>query len=374
MPKNNFYNEIEFMEINYNNPRLLVDTAKVKSGIITWQTPSNIALIKYWGKRNIQLPKNPSISFTLNKAFTKTTIEYIPKTIKHGIEIDFYFEGERNDVFAQKIEKYFDRLIDIFPFINQFKFVIRSSNSFPHSAGIASSASAMASIALCLCSMEFELFGNLKNISDFRQKASYVARLGSGSAARSVFGYVSIWGKNNEVDVASDLYGIGYGLNVHDIFRTYHDDILIVSNEEKPVSSRAGHQLMEMNIFAKSRYDQANLHFRELLSAMRQGNLEIFMKIVESEALTLHALMMTSSPPYILMKPKTLIIIDLIRNFRKQTGLPVCFTLDAGPNIHLLYPDNIKDRVNDFVETQLKQHCSNGFMIKDMVGEGPIQL
>jgi len=363
------------MVLNYDNPRLLVETGKIKSGIISWKTPSNIALVKYWGKHGNQLPRNPSISFTLDKAFTETSIEYIPKiNSAYGVEIDFYFEGERNDAFAQKIVAYLEKLTNIFPFINQFKFVIRSSNSFPHSAGIASSASAMAAIALCLCSMEFQFFGNLKNISEFRQKASYIARLGSGSAARSVFGYVSIWGQNNEVEAASDLFGIGYGLNVHEIFRSFHDDILIVSCEEKPVSSRAGHQLMEMNIFAKSRYQQANSHFRELLSAMRLGNLEIFMKIVENEALTLHALMMSSNPSFILMKPNTLIIIDLVRKFRKQTGLPVCFTLDAGPNIHLLYPDNIKDRVTNFVETQLKQYCTNGLIIKDQVGEGPIQL
>ena len=363
------------MNINYENPRLLVETAKFKPGTITWKTPSNIALIKYWGKHGIQLPRNPSISFTLDKAFTETTIEYIPKVnANYRVEIDFYFEGERNDVFAEKVVKYFEKLTKIFPFINQFKFVIRSSNSFPHSAGIASSASAMAAIALCLCTMEFEFFGNLKDISEFRRKASYIARLGSGSAARSVFGYVSIWGQNTEIDVAADLYAIGYGLNVHEVFRTYHDDILIVSDDEKPVSSRAGHQLMEMNIFAKSRYEQANIHFRELLSALRQGNLEVFTKIVESEALTLHALMMTSSPSYILMKPNTLKIIELIRNFRQKTKLPVCFTLDAGPNIHLLYPDNIRERVDDFVETQLKRFCTNGFIIKDQVGEGPIQL
>lgn len=363
------------MEINYNNPRLLVETGKIKSGKITWKTPSNIALIKYWGKHGIQLPRNPSISFTLDKAYTETTLEYIPKIdTVHGVEIDFYFEGERNDAFAKKIEKFVKKLSKIFPFVNQFKFVIRSSNSFPHSAGIASSASAMASLALCLCSMEFELFGNLKDISEFRQKASYVARLGSGSASRSVFGHLAIWGKNIDIDVASDLFGIGFGLNVHEKFRTYHDDILIVSNEEKPVSSTKGHSMMDMNIFAKSRYQQAKMHFTDLLSAMRQGNLEVFMKIVENEALTLHALMMTSSPAYILMKPNTLIIIDLVRKFRKKTGLPVCFTLDAGPNIHLLYPDEIKDRVSEFIDTQLLQYCNNGFIIKDNVGNGPIQL
>jgi diphosphomevalonate decarboxylase len=101
------------------------------------------------------------------------------------------------------------------------------------------------------------------------------------------------------------------------------------------------------------------------------GDLELFGEIVESEALTLHALMMCSKPSYTLMTPNTLSMIEAIRDFRESSKLPLYFTLDAGPNIHLLYPKKIQSKVQEFIELELKQFCENERVIYDQVGKGP---
>jgi diphosphomevalonate decarboxylase len=147
-----------------------------------------------------------------------------------------------------------------------------------------------------------------------------------------------------------------------------------VSKKEKSVSSRAGHGLMEGNVYAKNRYKQANERIIQILKAMRNGDLETFGQIVEDEALTLHALMMASSPSFTLLEPNTIEMIKKIRAFRMDTKLPVFFTLDAGPNIHLLYPDNIVNDVKSFIMLDLKPLCESGLIIKDKVGKGPQKL
>ena len=183
-----------------------------------------------------------------------------------------------------------------------------------------------------------------------------------------------MWGESLAVEGSSDLFAIPYNDKVHDIFHTFHDDILIASKGEKSVSSTAGHALMDGNIYSDNRYRQANQRLQQLLSALETGDLEAFGRIAEGEALTLHALMMTSYPPYILMRPNTLSMIEELWAFRKETHLPVYFSLDAGPNLHLLYPDNIKAPVSAFIKERLLPLCENGEMIADKVGAGPLEL
>ena len=128
---------------------------------------------------------------------------------------------------------------------------------------------------------------------------------------------------------------------------------------------------MEQNIYAANRYQQANQHFQRLLEVLRNGDIETFGRITESEALTLHALMMTSTPSYILMQPNSLKLIEMVRLFRKETGHPLYFSLDAGPNLHLLYPDSAKVPVKEFIKTELLKYCYNGEWIEDGMGTGP---
>lgn len=359
-------------ELNYHNPKLIIESANLKPGKVIWRSPSNIAIVKYWGKYGVQLPRNPSVSFTLASSFTDTMLEYRPKeTPNNEIELELYFLQERREDFEARVKKFFGSLTDIFPFIKQMSFTVRTGNSFPHSTGIASSASAMSALALCLCSIEDQLFGGFENDAAYDKKASFVARLGSGSACRSIFPTLSVWGETSHVEGSSNLYGIGIGDMIHENFKNFHDDILIVSSEEKSVSSSAGHALMEGNPFAEPRYNQARKNMGTVIQAIKAGDLETFGKITEQEALTLHAMMMNSN--YLLMRPNSLQIIELVRQYRRETNHPVYFTLDAGPNIHLLYPENIMPEVRVFIDEQLAPLCDNNYYIGDWVGEGPEQ-
>lgn len=361
--------------IDYANSKLLVESDKIQPGSVSWKSPSNLAIVKYWGKHGIQLPRNPSISMTLNNAFTATKLSYsVREEHDELFDIRFRFHGEEKPAFAAKIAKFFEQLLPIYPFLKQLSWEIESENSFPHSAGIASSASSMSALALCLCSVEDDLFGTLNDDAEFDKKASFLSRLGSGSASRSVFPHWSVWGQSEAVKGSSDEFAIAYGDEVHDVFKGFHDDILIVSKDEKSVSSTAGHQLMENNAFAAPRYEQANRRLNDLIVSMRKGDVEHFGKVAEDEALTLHALMMASNPSYLLMHPNSLAIINEVRAYRQETKNPVYFSLDAGPNIHLLYPEDIVHEIRPFIEEHLQQYCVDGFWIQDWCGEGPEQF
>lgn len=345
------------------------------NGSTTWKSPSNIALVKYWGKYGNQLPQNASVSFTLDHAYTQTSVAYSSRTSNSpGISIRFQFEGQPNPKFEEKIYKFLSSITNFFPFLKELHLEIESTNSFPHSTGIASSASSMSALALCLCQIERNEYDLLKNDEDFFQKASIIARLGSGSACRSVYPYLGMWGHLDGLLLSSNEYAVPVYQKIHPVFKSFRDSILIVSAEEKSVSSRAGHALMVGNPYADARYQQANMHVIQILEAMENGDIETWGSIVEKEALTLHALMMASEPPYILMHPNTLKVIEKIRSFREESGTPVYFTLDAGPNVHILYPDNVKDKVISHIEKELVSLCENGRVIHDQVGLGPVKI
>ena len=248
-------------------------------GQVGWQSPSNIALVKYWGKRGKQLPQNPSISFTLSECRSETFIGF-EKADSFGFK--FFFEGKENPAFGAKIEKFLLDNQESFPFINQLHLKVESRNTFPHSSGIASSASSMSAFVMCLLEIENQLVG--KTEMDLR-KASYFSRLASGSAARSIFPKMALWGATACFEGSSDEYAVSLEDEIHPVFKTYRDSILIVSGETKSVSSRAGHALMEGNPYAPARYAKANENIKDQLAALQSGDLDTFIHITESEAL-----------------------------------------------------------------------------------------
>jgi len=290
-----------------------------------------------------------------------------------SFSFDLYFEGKQKDDFKPKINTFLQRVAQYLPFLKDYHFTIETSNSFPHSSGIASSASGMSALALCLMSLEKELHPEM-SIEDFNRKASFLARLGSGSASRSIEGDLIVWGQHANTIGSSDLFGIKYPYGVHEVFQNYHDTILLVDKGEKQVSSTVGHDLMYNHPFAQQRFVQAHENLTKMQSVLADGDLKEFIAIVESEALTLHAMMMTSSPYFILMKPNTLEIINRIWKFRETSGTHVCFTLDAGANVHVLYPENEKDTVYPFIQKELLKYCQNEHHICDRIGFGAKKL
>ncbi len=344
----------------------MTGTAK-NAHLSRWRCPSNIALIKYWGKRDFQKPINASLSFVLQNSFTETSVELY----KDGNQkVEFYFEGNESS-FDNRIEKYLNQISERIPWVNKYNFRIHSSNSFPHSAGIASSASSFGALALCLTELDFAHSGKETDSSEFWQNASELARMGSGSACRSVYPGFAIWGKTQLFESCSDDYAIPLSEGIHPVFFGLCDAILLVDSGKKEVSSSAGHQSMNEHIYQRSRVAQACLNINELYLALLTGDQEKFITIVENEALSLHAMMMTSNPSFMLLKPKSLELISRIRRFREKSKIPMSFTIDAGPNIHLLYFQESELDVKAFIERELLGFCENGKWIDDQIGKGP---
>ncbi len=325
--------------------------------------PSNIALIKYWGKYKDQIPANPSISYTLNHCKTNTTIEF---SANEPFSVQTFLSGNEEVKFAEKIEKYFRNIEQYLPWILKGKYTINTENTFPHSSGIASSASGFGAIAKCLMKLD-EIFSGKNSDAESLQKSSFLARLGSGSACRSLYNGLVVWGESDEVEKSSDLFAVRYpNEEVHEIFKDFNDWVLLIHEGQKSVSSTVGHGLMNTNPYAERRFQEARENFVPMKEILKRGDLKSFIKLVEHEALTLHAMMMMSDPAFILMRTGTLNVINRIWEFRKDTDLPLFFTLDAGANVHLLFPnDGSEKQIKAFIEAELLQHTQKNGVVKD---------
>ena len=337
----------------------------ISSQMVSASCPSNIALIKYWGKYEKQIPANPSISYTLNNCKTNTSMEFVAD---EKFSVQTFLSGNEEKKFAEKIEKYFRNIEEFLPWILKGKYVIKTENTFPHSSGIASSASGFGAIAKCLMELD-QQFSGLQD-SDFKlRKASFLARLGSGSACRSLYDGLVVWGATKEVEDSSDLYALQYPNDqIHEIFKHFNDWVLLIHEGEKSVSSTVGHSLMNTNPYAERRFQEAHENFAVLKEILKTGDMQNFIKLVEHEALTLHAMMMMSEPAFILMKTGTLEVINKIWDYRKETGLPLFFTLDAGANVHLLFPANSKEAtIKEFIVKELLQFTQNNGVVKDVM-------
>jgi diphosphomevalonate decarboxylase len=333
-----------------NHLNYLINKAHVKV-----QSPSNIAFVKYWGKLNGQIPKNPSLSMTLSECRSETSIHF-QKSGTFSI-LSFSFDKELNEQFRKKTEAKILSIIEHIPWLSSYSLKIESINTFPHSAGIASSASGFSAIIFALLKFESQL---LKCDIDYK-RASDLSRLCSGSASRSLFSGFAHWGESHFPE-CSNLHAtpISYDLE-------FENTIAVVSTKVKDVSSTAGHSLMNSHPFADARYEMANLNLKKIDLALQKKDLAAFGEILENEALTLHSLMMSSMPSFILLEDKSLAIIKKVRIFREQTGEHLYFTIDAGPNIHLIYQKS--DTIIKFINDDIKPLCDQ--LIFDRKGDGP---
>ncbi len=313
---------------------------------------------------------NPSLSLTLREAVSNTRMQFDYDPSRSTPELRFRFEGKESTAFEWRIRSFVERLFPYLPMLKHTALDIESENTFPHSSGIASSASAMSALALCLLHMEQQSKGITDN-ENLLMKASFMARLGSGSASRSVYPGFALWGADKNWEGSSDEYAIPVG-SFHREFNGMKDAILVVESGQKRVSSSAGHSLMDTNPFSDTRFLQARENLESLGRVLQTGDWEHFIDIMEEEALTLHAMMMTGRPGYLLMQPATLSIIQRTREFRKQTGCRIGFTLDAGANVHLLYADTDATKAEDFIQDFLTPYCEDSRVIHDRMGDGPV--
>ena len=336
---------------------MLADPNKV----IHSSSPSNIAFIKYWGKHGRQLPMNASLSMTLDFCRTTMEVEYQHEPERAGV--DFSFNGKKNAHFSKKISNYINSIDDYMPLARELNLKISSSNTFPHSAGIASSASSMSALVLAICEIE----ARIENKKIDKKRVSMLARLASGSAGRSIFDFYSCWGQHPVISGSHNEYAVPF-TEYHDNFEQVCDSIVIIDEQEKEISSSQGHALMNGHPMRDGRKLQSEEHFRILVNAMEAGNWDDFGAVLESEALTLHGLMMCSEPPFILLKPLSLVLIEELKLFRNNHSLPIYFTIDAGPNIHVIYPASVKTRAVNFLEQFSERHHIT--LIHDKIGKG----
>jgi len=343
---------------------------ELKDCKLQWQSPSNIALVKYWGKKEIQIPENLSISMGLKNCFTQT--QMVAKCHQQNkMALEYFFSNERHLLFETKVMTFLNHhVLPLMPFLSKLSLTFNSSNSFPHSAGIASSASSMSALALCLMDLATKLFNLNLPTAEFFQHASYLARLGSGSACRSIYGGFSRWGELNEND-GSNEYALKIE-KIHPLFMGLKDTIVIVDSGPKEVSSSNGHKLMATHDYADQRYQRADKNAHFLIEVLEKGDMENFGRIIESEAFDLHGLMMSSSTPFILLRPKTLEVIELVKQYRNENKTPIYFTLDAGPNVHLLYPPQFHSQISQELFSKIKSlDCP---LIFDEIGNGPVKI
>jgi len=338
-----------------------------------WQSPSNIAIVKYWGKKGFQIPANPSISFTLDQIFTQTELYIKRKKSTQTIDLTFFFDDKPKPEFIPKITQFLSAISNDFPWLNLYHLEIHSKNNFPYGTGIASSASAMSALALCIIEIDNKLSNKILSEHDFMRKSSFYSRIGSGSACRSIYRGFSEWGYHSEINGSSDEYAIPL-TNIHPDFMHIMDSVLLIENTEKSVSSSKGHDMLNEHWYASRRFEQGKAHTLTLLHSLQENNIHSFGQIAEQEALTLHAMMLTSPHGYFLIHPNTLTVLNEIRTFRAKSNLPVFFTMDAGANVHVLYFEKDKHNVQLFIENQLLRYCAENSCIHSGLGKGPQRL
>ncbi|MCP4202392.1 MAG: diphosphomevalonate decarboxylase [bacterium] len=323
----------------------------------TFVAPSNIAFIKYWGIRDEDkvLPCNPSISMTLSRCTSKCTVEY--DSTRSGDEVRFRQVGgtfePAPDGFARPVQRHLENLRRRAGKSGGCK--VWTENSFPTGAGIASSASGFS--ALTLAATEA-----LGTPPEDATEASVLARMsGSGSAARSVMGGYVQWPA--DVGDLDEPAAMRIATAEHWDLR---DVVAVVDSAPKGVSSRDGHRRAPSSPRFAPRLGELGERLEAVRDAIKRRDLETLGPIVESEAIDLHHVAMSSRPPIYYWKPGTLAVLWSIRSLRRD-GVPVYATIDAGPNVHAICPAEFEEQVAKEFESMAEVES----VLRDRVGEGP---
>lgn len=280
--------------------------------------PSNIALTKYWGRKDeiLRLPENGSIAISLSNLLTTTTVEFSPRFKKDTITINGggVEEGE-----AERVIKHLDRVRKMAN--TSLKAKVVSNNNFPSGTGLSSSASGFAALSLGA--------SNAVGLELSEKELSILARQGSGSACRSIpSGFVE-WldGDTSESSYATQIFPPNYW--------KIADVVAVVSTGKKEVSTSKGMQSAQSSPFMEVRLSHIKEKNKKLKKLIKEKNFEEFGELIEAEALELHTIMLTQRPALIYWTPGTLQIMKLVAHWRAD-GIPVYFTINTGQDIHLI--------------------------------------
>lgn len=279
---------------------------------------SNIALIKYWGNRDgaLRLPANGSISMNLNGLYTRTTVSF-----QHSLPYDELIINGR-ELAGPALERV-SSLLDLVRELagTQEQAEVVSENNFPSGAGIASSASAFAALALAA--------GKAAGLNLGEAELSRLARRGSGSACRSVPGGFVEWflGTGDEDSYAASFADSGHWSLV--------DCIAIISDAHKKTGSTEGHALAGTGPLQAARIADTPRRLDICRRAVLECDFDLLGSIVELDSDMMHAVMMTSTPALHYWLPASLEVMQAVRVWRRE-GISACYTVDAGPNVHVL--------------------------------------
>lgn len=283
----------------------------------TARAHSNIAFVKYWGRKDeiLRLPSNGSISMNLSNLYTTTTVEFV-SSLK---EDDIVVNGIKNSEINERISRHLDRIRKIAHQKLYAKVV--SQNSFAASAGMASSASGFA--ALTVAGL------NAIGVTLSEKDTSILARQGSGSACRSIpDGFVE-W-------LDGDTSDESYAYKLFDpIYWDICDIVAVISKEKKDISTSVGQQSAQTSIFFQTRLQHIAEKIKECKKLIKDKKFDEFGKLIEMEALELHSIMFTSWPSLIYLEPTSLSVIKTVKKLRGE-GISAYYTIDAGPNIHVI--------------------------------------
>lgn len=317
----------------------------------TAQAHPNVALIKYWGNRDdaLRLPANGSISMNLNGLYTRTTVSFQPSLPFDELIIN---DREVTGPATDRVASVLDLVRDLAGL--RMKAEVVSENNFPSSAGIASSASAFAALALAGSSAA--------GLSLAESALSRLARRGSGSACRSIPGGFVEWsvGTGDADSVAASFAPPDHW--------ALADCIAVVSEAHKTTGSTQGHALATSSPLQAARVADTPRRLDLCRRALLECDFEVLASIVELDSDMLHAVMMTSVPGLYYWMPATLAVMSLVRSLRRS-GLPACYTVDAGANVHVICPGEQAPKV----EAELRKLEGVKDVLVAAVG-GPAQL
>lgn len=343
--------------------------------------PSNIALVKYWGKKNdeLQLPLNSSISFTLGgfRSFTKVTVqgrfveksENHPKLFKHKL---FLNNEELETKIPVKMEKIINTIL--LPCIQSISLEIKSQNNFPTACGIASSAAGYAALVGSIA----DLLQLEKHFSQdhLQYWLTQWARIGSGSATRSVFSdkdFFVKWKVEEQLPENKKIYSDTLSIPYDQKWTDLNHLVLVLDSSEKKISSSEGHQYVHTSPFQNIRLAGINSKLHLLEQAIANFDFKKVQEISEEDAILMHAVMQTSSPNACYLTHETSDIIHSFVQSRDKLQAEAFWTLDAGPNIHILYMPSACNFIQDFIKNLeikksdsikiLKNNFSGGLML-----------
>lgn len=298
------------------------------------QAPANIALIKYMGKTDPEknLPANPSLSYSLDNLLSNVMLEENPE--QQDIWESLTIPGADPLTLSNAAQaRFLNHLGNLKAWFNYTgSFIVRSSNNFPHSSGLASSASSFAALTKCAALALSEL--TQTSLPSIETQAA-LSRKGSGSSCRSFFSPWALW--DDEAVTAIQLP-----------YMHLKHEVIIISKDEKDVSSSNAHQRILTSPWYADRSTRARQNLKQLLDALTVKNWASAYKICWQEFQDMHRLFSTCAQPFSYMTDRTTIALNTVQDLWHRCGDGPLVTMDAGPNIHLLYREDQAEMAIEF--------------------------